>query len=98
MVPYLITLKSNLIIGKYKHLSLIGFLVMSKHLHIETQIFFIVSTLFKGYYFERERESTHASGGGAERERGRERIPSRLRAVSREPDVGLDPVNCEIMT
>ena len=35
----------------------------------------------------------HVGGGGAERERerGRERIPSRIRAVSAEPDVGLDP-------
>ena len=32
------------------------------------------------------------------RERERERIPSRLPAVSMEPDVGLDPTNREIMT
>ena len=38
------------------------------------------------------------SDGGAQRERGRERIPSRLQAVSTEPDVGLEPTNCEIMT
>ena len=31
------------------------------------------------------------SWGGAERERGRERIPSRRHAVSIEPDAGLDP-------
>ena len=31
------------------------------------------------------------------RERGRERIPSRLCAVSVEPDVGPDPPNCEIL-
>ena len=35
------------------------------------------------------------SGGGAER--GRHRIRSRLQAVSTEPDVGLEPTNCEIM-
>ena len=35
-----------------------------------------------------------ASGGGAERER----IPSRLHAVSKESDVGLDLMNYEIMT
>ena len=29
---------------------------------------------------------------------GRERIPSRLRAVSTEPKVGLDPANHEVMT
>ena len=38
------------------------------------------------------------SGSGAERERGRERIPSRFLAISAEPDVGLKPMNREIMT
>ena len=38
------------------------------------------------------------SGDGAERERGRARIPSRLRAVSTEPDAGLDLTDREIMT
>ena len=42
----------------------------------------------------REREST--SRGGAERRR--DRIPSRLRTISTEPDVGLELTNCEIMT
>ena len=39
-------------------------------------------------------------GGGAEREveRERERNPSRLLAVSTEPNVGLVPTNHEIMT
>ena len=46
-------------------------------------------------YFERAREST--SMGGAERERERERIPSRLCTVSIELDVGLEPMNHEIM-
>ena len=27
-----------------------------------------------------------------------ERIQSRLHAVSTEPDVGLEPMNCELMT
>ena len=36
------------------------------------------------------------SGGGAER--GRPRMPSRLHAVSTEPNWGLDPTNGEIMT
>ena len=56
--------------------------------------------LFNVYLFwerERERKSEHMSRGRAERER-RERIPSRLHAVSVEPDVGLDFMNCEIMT
>ena len=39
------------------------------------------------------------SGGGAEREGDTEsEAGSRLRAVSTEPDVGLEPTNCEIMT
>ena len=50
---------------------------------------------------EREREREHKSecvqaGGEGQRERG-ERIPSRLRAVSMEPDKGLNPKNREIM-
>ena len=36
----------------------------------------------------------HTSGGGTERER----IPSRLYAVSAEANVGLDPMNCKIVT
>ena len=34
--------------------------------------------------------------GGAERER--EKIPSRLRAISTEPDVRFDPTKRDIMT
>ena len=35
---------------------------------------------------------------GRERQRERERIPRRLHAVSAEPNVGLEPMNCETMT
>ena len=39
------------------------------------------------------------NGGGAEREGDTEsETGSRLRAVSTEPDVGLEPTNSEIMT
>ena len=38
----------------------------------------------------------HEQGRG--RERRRERIPSRLCAVSVEPDLGLEPTNHEITT
>ena len=39
------------------------------------------------------------SGGGAEREGDTEsEAGSRLHAVSTEPDVELEPMNCEIMT
>ena len=45
----------------------------------------------------------YACRGGAEREREREREretenPSRLHAVSTEPNMGLELMNCEIMT
>ena len=44
------------------------------------------SFLVSFIYFVGER----VGKGQRERERGRERIPSRLRAVSKEPGVGLD--------
>ena len=46
-------------------------------------------------YFERKIEHQQAGGGA---ERGRQRIPSRLHAVSTEPSVGLELTNLEIMT
>ena len=42
--------------------------------------------------------SEKESWGGGEIERGREKIPSRLRAVSPELDTGFDLTNREIMT
>ena len=57
--------------------------------------------IFYVYIFLRERECTraHTSGGGAEREGDTEsEAGSRLRAISTEPDAGLQPMNCEIMT
>ena len=45
---------------------------------------------------ERERESKHE--WRRDTERGRERIPTRLHAVSAEPNVGFDLMKCEIMT
>ena len=38
------------------------------------------------------------SVGEGQRERERERIPSRLRTVSAEPDAGLELTNREIVT
>ena len=46
------------------------------------------------YLFLTEREHKQRR----DRERGRVRIPSRFRAVSREPDTGLEPTNREIVT
>ena len=49
------------------------------------------------YFWEKQRQN--ASGLGAEREGDTEsEAGSRLQAVSTEPDVGLEPMNCEIMT
>ena len=54
------------------------------------------------FQIERERASEHKSEGAHEQERARgtkrERIPSRLRAVSTEPDVRLKLKISEIMT
>ena len=50
--------------------------------------------IFLDLFILRERES----GRGAERERERQRIPSRLCTVSAEPSVGLKLINCDIMT
>ena len=51
---------------------------------------------FKFIYSEKERERVSTSRGGPERRR--DRIPSRLRTISAEPDVGLELTNCEITT
>ena len=42
------------------------------------------------------RDREQVSRGGAER--GEERIPSRLHAMSADPNVGLELTNLEIMT
>ena len=47
---------------------------------------------------EGEREREREFKWGRDREKGRERIPSRVHAVSMEPDAGLNPMNREIMT
>ena len=51
---------------------------------------------FQFIYFEREKEGDQ--GWDKERKTERYRIPSRLHTVSSEPDEGLEPTNCEIMT
>ena len=49
------------------------------------------------YFWDRERQSMN--GGGAEREGDTEsEAGSRLRAVSPEPDAGLELPDCEIVT
>ena len=62
--------------------------------HSEGSLF---KVLFLFFILERDRESV--SRGGAEREGDTEsEAGSRLRAVSTEPDGGLEPTNREIMT
>ena len=47
---------------------------------------------------EGEREGEGACARGRSRKRGKERMSSRLRAVSAEPDMGLQLLNQEIVT
>ena len=66
--------------------------------HHTVTIFFLTGTFKKCFYlFLREKESV--SRRGAEREADAESEAGlRLQAVSTEPDVGLEPMNREIMT
>ena len=57
-------------------------------------LIFFVTIFLKFIYFEREQKSASWEG----EERGRDRIPSRLCAISTESDVGLNPMKHEIMT
>ena len=53
------------------------------------------------YLFLSKRQRQSMSIGGAEREREGDtdsEADSRLWAVNTEPDVGLEPMNCEILT
>ena len=51
------------------------------------------------FIFETERESTSAQAGEGQREGDTEsETGSRLRAVSTEPDAGLELTDCEIVT
>ena len=66
--------------------------------HMDTDFFF--KKIFIYLFWEREREGEHipaCAKWGRDRERRRERIPSSC-SVSAEPNVGLEPRNCEIMT
>ena len=63
--------------------------------HLVLALFFF----FNFHLFLRDRERQRMSRGGAEREGDTEfQAGSRLRAVSTEPDAGLELSSCEIMT
>ena len=64
-----------------------------EHLLELSLLLLFVKCLF--IYFKEERESACKHKLGRGRERGRERIPSRLHTVSAEPDAGLHLMNCE---
>ena len=55
-------------------------------------MFYFFNFFLKCIYFARQREQRRG------RDKGRERIPGRLCVVSTEPDVRLEPTNCEIVT
>ena len=63
--------------------------------------FFIICNVFFNLmfilFFKRERRD-RAQAREGQRETGRERIPSRLHTVDREPGVRLNLTDCEIMT
>ena len=60
-------------------------------------IFFLFSTFFLIYFWDRERQSMN--GGGAEREGDTEtETGTRLWATSPEPDAGLELTDREIVT
>ena len=65
----------------------------------ETGSFVYLFKMFLNVYFLRERERETTSREGAERGGDTEsEAGCRLRAVSTEPDAGLEPTNSEIMT
>ena len=64
---------------------------------IDLHFLFFIFNLFLMFILERERQSV--KGRDTEREGDTEsEAGSRLQAVSTEPDAGLEPKNCEIMT
>ena len=71
-------------------------MVLTNFIFLRKSFFWFIFLIFI-YFWETERQCE--SGGGAEREWDTEpEAGSRLWAVSTEPDMGLEPTNCEIMT
>ena len=62
-----------------------------------TQLFFL-NFFFNVCLFLRERQRDRAQAGAETEGDTESKAGSRLRAVSTEPDAGLEPRKCEIMT
>ena len=54
--------------------------------------------IFNAYLFLRERERERKQGEGQRERETESEAGSRLGAVSTQPNVGLEPTNCEIKT
>ena len=76
-----------------KMLSIVKHPILVSALLFKSIVFFL--SLFMYFESKRERVWAHTWGGA---ERGRDRIPSRLFAISAEPEVGLELTNREIVT
>ena len=61
-------------------------------------VIFLSLFIFEERDRQTDGENTSESRGGAQNQRERERVPSRLCVVSAGPDSGLEPTNREIMT
>ena len=70
---------------------------MSRNVEDYTGLNFLIFFLSL-YLFIFEGERVRRAEREGERERESEKTPSRLRAISTEPDPGLEPTNCEITT
>ena len=67
--------------------------------HKATSLFIYFEFFLNVYLFLRQRETHSMNGGGAEREGDTEsEAGSRLRAISPEPDAGLELADREIVT
>ena len=65
---------------------------------MESKWWYISIDLYSLFTFERERAHRWGRGGERKTQNTESEADSRLWAVSAEPNVGLKPTNCEIMT
>ena len=102
-VPHCYCISDLLAINQGSHKPLLGFnnllmwLTELRETHLLVYVFIFFNVFI--FIFERERERQHVSEGGTEREGDTEsEAGSRLWAVSREPDVGLELTDRGIVT